>query len=297
VKCLFPRSAWRSKEDPLGRMVFVPTNAILSSEIKLPCGQCINCRLERARQWAIRCVHEASLHDQNCFITLTYSNENLPHHASLVKRDLQLFLKKLRKKFGSGIRFYGCGEYGERGDRPHYHACLFNFNFPDREKWLSQNGNTYYISAILNEIWGKGWCTIGDVTFESAAYCAKYIMKKITGERAKAHYGNRIPEFTQMSRGSKKLKTGGIGKNWFDKYSPDIYNHDIMVLRGGIKMRPPKYYDKKYKEINPTKFEALTLKRKEKIKKQKTKKTLSQIIKNSQNAELLLKNTNKRKTL
>ena len=133
-------------------IVFNHRDGFLDLPVQVPCGQCIGCRLERSRQWAIRCVHEASLYDDNCFITLTYTDENLPCRGNrdcdkcdhfkekrcdglergLCKRDFQLFLKRLRKMFGKGVRYHHCGEYGEQLGRPHHHACLFNFNFPDR---------------------------------------------------------------------------------------------------------------------------------------------------------------------
>jgi len=236
------------------------------------------------------------MYEKNCFITLTYDNENLPQGETLVKRHWQLFMKSLRKEFGEGIRFFHCGEYGDEKERPHYHACLFNHDFPDKELWQVKNGNNLYTSEKLNKIWGKGYCIIGEVTFESAAYCARYIMKKITGEPAKEHYKGRLPEYILMSRGSQKLKTGGIGKKWFDKYKNDIYNYDMLVIRDGIKCRPNKYYDALFNKINPTKMKSITLKRKEKIKKTKTKK-LDYILKRVKIAQIKLKKLNKGKTL
>ena len=101
-------------------------------ELQLPCGQCVGCRLERSRQWVVRCIHEASLYENNCFLTLTYSDDCLPNGNDLIYRHFQLFMKRLRKRFGSNIRFYMCGEYGDLFGRPHYHACLFNFDAPDK---------------------------------------------------------------------------------------------------------------------------------------------------------------------
>ena len=114
--------------------------------IKLPCGQCVGCRLERSRQWAVRCMHEASLYKRNCFITLTYSNEYLPPNMSLVKSDFQKFMKRLRKRCGSSVRYYYCGEYGENFGRPHYHAILFGFDFKDKVYWRQNtNGDRCYL--------------------------------------------------------------------------------------------------------------------------------------------------------
>lgn len=221
-------------------------------DLLIPCGQCVGCRLERSRQWAVRCVHEASMFDNNCFITLTFNDESLLSRInpfSLDVRDFQLFMKRLRKMFGNGIRFYHCGEYGDRYSRPHYHACLFNFTFPDLLPWKEVNGFKLYTSETLSRLWPYGYSSVGSVTFESAAYVARYIMKKINGKGSFHSYflGDletgegyfRKPEYTTMSR------RPGIGTKWFDTYAlVDTYPNDYVVLRGR-KMRPPKFYDSK----------------------------------------------------
>lgn len=205
----------------------------------IPCSQCIGCRLERSRQWALRCVHEASLHDSNLFLTLTYNDENLPPYNSLNPLHTQLFLKKLRKKFGSGIRFYLTGEYGEETLRPHYHAIMFNFSLPDLRFYKKNyDGQILHTSALLDKVWGHGECKVGSVTFDSAAYVARYVVKKVTGKSAAAHYGNRVPEFSRQS-----LKPG-IGAAWYEKYVHETYPSDFIVY-DGVRMRPPKAYDRR----------------------------------------------------
>lgn len=156
-----------------------------AAPLSIPCGQCTGCRLERSKQWAIRCVHEASLYEDNCFITLTYNKENLPKDFSLNKRDFQLFMKRLRKKYApKQIRFYHCGEYGEPTEynnhiaRPHYHAIIFNHKFEDQILWKQKRGNELYISKELEELWPQGFSTIGSVTQDSAGYVARYLLKK-----------------------------------------------------------------------------------------------------------------------
>ncbi|MEY3590878.1 MAG: hypothetical protein RLZZ466_1399, partial [Bacteroidota bacterium] len=158
--------------------------------LSLPCGQCIGCRLERSRQWAMRCMHEAQLHENNCFITLTYDNTHLPSDGSLHYKDFQLFIKRLRKKFGIyRIRYYMAGEYGENFGRPHFHACIFGHDFHDKKLWRrSTSGSMLYRSQDLELLWPLGYSSIGDVNFESAAYVARYIMKKVTGHNSKQHY-------------------------------------------------------------------------------------------------------------
>lgn len=284
MPCYKPVSAWQPLEaDVNGKRPLVfgaqPSGDYQATEIA--CGQCIGCRLERSRQWAIRCVHEGNLYDDNCFITLTFSPEALAERDnpwSVDVRDFQLFMKRLRKRFcpknpyskkdepelynafhnKHQIRFFHCGEYGEENFRPHYHACLFNFDFPDKVPYKNVDGYTLYTSEILEELWPYGFCTIGDLNFETAAYTARYIMKKVTGDAAKDHYvwiddetgevHPRNPEYVTMSR------RPGIGYNWFNKFSSDVYSGDFVVMRGK-KMRPPKFYDRKLEEDDELFFE------------------------------------------
>lgn len=222
--------------------------------LTLPCGQCIGCRLERARQWAVRCVHEAQLHEHNQFVTLTYRDEALPHDGSLRYRDFQLFMKRLRRRFrGSRIRFFMCGEYGEQLHRPHYHACLFGLQLTDKEVWSVRQGVTLYRSPTLDALWEHGFVTVGDVTFESANYVARYVVKKVTGKRAEDHYTRvdlhtgevsaLVPEFVRMS-----LRPG-IAAEWVQKYQSDVYTFDVVHCRGS-QMKPPRYYDKRLREVD-----------------------------------------------
>ena len=268
MPCYFPLKAWRSRDiNPGGRrsLVFSRDQGLDGSEIEIACGQCVGCRLERSRQWAVRCVHEAQLHEANCFITLTYSPEHLPSNFSLDKSHFQKFMKRLRKRVGR-VRFFHCGEYGETNFRPHYHACLFGYDFPDKQLWTERDGVKLYVSPMLNEIWGMGHCTVGDVTFESAAYVARYIVKKVTGERASEHYQvveqetgevhTVEPEYTTMSR------RPGIGAGWFRKFGSDVYPSDEVIVRGHP-MRPPKYYDGLYELQNPEGLDDVKAKRKE----------------------------------
>lgn len=274
MACYHPITAWHSKDvNPSGKrsLVFSPKRALQPDDpIEIACGQCVGCRLERSRQWAIRCLHEAQMYESNCFITLTFSPEALQQREnpwSLDVRDFQLFMKRLRKKFGDGIRFFHCGEYGEKQGRPHYHACLFNFDFPDKQLWRVANGHRLYISEALSELWPYGFSTIGDVTFESAAYVARYIMKKVTGDSADEHYlwvdentGEAFPkkpEYTTMSR------RPGIGKQWFEQFRSDVYPSDFITV-GGKKMRPPKYYDRLEEATRPYEFDEIKEARKEK---------------------------------
>ena len=245
MPCFNPLRAWRRADFEVGpsgklQLTFDRQNGIPSTEMVIACGQCIGCRLDRARQWAVRCMHEASLHDRNCFVTLTYNDEHLPSDLSLNKRDFVLFFKRFRKKYGNGIRYYQCGEYGDLYFRPHHHCIIFGFDFDDKQPFRQTSAGVLYGSDTLTALWGKGFCTIGDVTFDSACYVARYVMKKITGDKAEDYYAGRLPEYTTMSR------RPGIGRLFYDKYCSDMYNYDKCVVRDNFVCKPPKYYDRLY---------------------------------------------------
>ena len=166
MSCFRPLQAFKSPflNPTSGKSVIMFSSLSFDDiRIDLPCGQCIGCRLERSRQWAMRCFHEASLHDRNCFITLTYNDKFLPKDRSLYYPHFQKFMKRLRKKFGDGIKFYMCGEYGDQFGRPHFHACIFNHDFSDKVFWkYSSASNKFgrkgaqiplYRSNDLEELW------------------------------------------------------------------------------------------------------------------------------------------------
>ncbi|AXL15236.1 replication initiator protein [Microviridae sp.] len=297
MPCFHPIDAWRLsadlKDSDKRQIVFKKPNsakgsyskADLSEHLKLPCGQCIGCRLERSRQWAMRCLHESRLYSENCFITLTYDDKNLPKDWSLHHEDFQLFMKRLRRKIEPRkIRYYMCGEYGDRDaeirhrpldafeqyknvGRPHFHACIFNYDFFDkRDPQKTDSGSTVYESDFLNELWqNKGFANVGELNFDSAAYAARYCLKKITGDLSHWHY-TRIdlttgesnilkPEYNAMSR------DGGIGLDYFKKYQTDM--HKGFINMRGKQMSLPKFYLSKLSEIEPELYDSLSEKRME----------------------------------
>ena len=243
MPCYHPMRAFRTAD---GSVVFHEKARFkIEGELTLPCGQCIGCRLERSRQWAIRCVHESKMHKLNCFLTLTYDDAHIPENRSLDYKHFQGFMKRLRRRFhGIPIRFFMCGEYGESTARPHYHALIFGLDFPDKKYWRkSGSGSALFTSDVLSRLWSFGDAYIGDVTFESAAYCARYVLKKHVGSGSTLHYTDpatgeiRAKEFCHMS-----LKPG-IGRPWLDRFQTDVYPHDYVVVRGNPS-KPPKYYDR-----------------------------------------------------
>lgn len=253
MACLAPITAFYSDQlNPSGKrsLIFKGSEQQYGPAVTLPCGQCTPCRLEQARQWAMRCTHEASLHDDNMFLTLTYSNETIHPNHSLVPTDLQLFHKRLHNRLlrerGKGIRYYACGEYGDENQRPHYHSLIFGYAFPDLKRHKrTKSGEWVYTSEMLNELWPLGHANSGNVTFESASYVAGYIGKKLTGVLIMA---DRVPEFGVMSR------RPGIGQAWFEKYAKQTYATDTVVFRQR-EMQPPKYYDKQLDRVDTTRFQ------------------------------------------
>lgn len=282
MPCYKPIPAWQAPfpaafgPRPKLKFKFEP----LWKQIEVPCGGCIGCRLDKSRTWAARCMHEAQLHQDNSFLTLTlddgYYNRIITVKDRFGKRrrttiirpnltvgtegaatlnpdQLELFWKRLRKA-GFKTRYYAVGEYGDATGRPHYHAIAFGLFFKDRKLYSSKDGIHLYTSKTLNEIWGHGNCWIGDVTFESCAYVARYVMKKLSGKAAEQYEFEGIhPEFARMSR------RPGIGSDWYDKYSSDLFPNDKCVIRGDVLITPPSYYTQKYALQNPTEY--LTLKK------------------------------------
>lgn len=265
--CYRPLEAWQLVTGEVhfsanGRGSARPDRGI-RRELSLPCGQCIGCRLERTRQWAVRCVHESKMHDASSFVTLTYDDEHAPQDHSLNYKHFQAFAKRFRKAYGP-FRFFMCGEYGDDFSRPHFHAALFGVDFPDKYLWSESGGVRLYRSDFLERLWPLGYSSIGDLTFQSAAYIAGYVTKKVNGKRQLEHYEavdaetgqifQRTPEFSRMS-----LKPG-IGAPFYEKYHSEIFPNDQVVI-DGTPQKPPKAYAKWLKQQDPDKHEEVATER------------------------------------
>jgi hypothetical protein len=210
-------------------------------------------------------LHEKKQWCQSSFVTLTYDNDHLPLAGTLVKRDFQLFMKRLRFSRSHAIRFYACGEYGETTRRPHYHAILFNCGFPDALVHSKNNrGELLYTSADLGALWDNGQHLIGDVTFASAAYVARYCVKKVSGEKADEHYSvfdadgvihERLPEFALMSR------RPGIGSGYYSRFGQEVRDHDTVVV-DSKEVAPPRFYDTRTQVLDDKLWTSIRRKRK-----------------------------------
>lgn len=237
--CTSPRSATYHESGKINFSMKHPNKEFVP--FQLPCGKCAECLLERARDWSIRCIHEASTYENNCFITLTYSPENLPLDGQLNHFHFQLFMKRLRKYAKSDeIGFFMCGEYGDQTLRPHYHACIFGFDFDDK-KPVRQNklGDQIWNSEKLTELWGLGHTELGSVTQQSAGYVARYILKK--------QKNNGLLPYQKMSR------KHAIGKRFIEKYWRDVFLNATgsIILSDGSRSKVPRYYEKWLQKYQP----------------------------------------------
>lgn len=273
MPCYSPISAYQAAES--GCVVFTPQQIRGKGreykEIQIPCNQCIGCRLERSRQWAMRIQHETLLHTENAFVTLTYGPDNLPVDGSLDHRHIQLFLKRLRKYVNRRIGYYMCGEYGENLQRPHYHMCLFGYNFPDRKRFKRSQDGYLYTSQILGRLWPYGFSLIGELNFKSAAYVARYCLKKVTGQLADAHYNGKKPEYARMS-----LRPA-VGLNYLRKYKETVFEGDFIVVNGR-RVKPPKYYDRYLKKLDPDKYDEVKEERELRAYAQRADNTLDRLL-------------------
>lgn len=282
MSCYHPLTAYGLPNPNTGKQTIVflkkePTAEHLANigaeKLKLPCGQCVGCRLEYSRQWAIRCCLEAKQHTHNYFVTLTYADEFVPlrEHAhvdestgevvdietvmTLLPDDLKGFLKRLRTNMYRetdhiGVRFFACGEYGPQNMRPHYHLILFNCPLPDLVFERYANGYTYYRSPLLEKTWKKGFVLVTDFSFETAAYVARYMLKKHKGKDGDFYAKKGIePEFTRCSR------KPGLARFYLDENADFIYNYDQVIIVNGkgkpIRCKPPKYFDRVFDELAP----------------------------------------------
>lgn len=227
--------------------------------------------MDRRREWSIRITHEAQLYDANVFATMTYADDHLPASRSLEYRDVQLFMKRLRKEMKGvspgprgtyPVRFFVAGEYGGRTKRPHWHAILFNVWFKDQKQLLNET----WTSSSAESLWQKGSVVLGSVTPASAAYVAGYANKKKYGAAARAHYEDvvnlstgeltsRRPEFVEMST------RPGIGSWWFEKFGRDLFPLDSAVMAGKQNKVPRFYWERFKRSADPGEVEELAYKR------------------------------------
>lgn len=304
MACYSPLQGWRSKtSNTSGKhsIVFTKSEGV-GEAISLPCGLCIGCRINYCQSWAIRCVHELESHEFNSFVTLTYDDEHIPKNngfQTLKREHLTKFLKRLRKYFDDvKIRYFGCGEYGSKTARPHYHLILFGIDFKDKQEWKTNyNNDKIYTSEILQNLWSDpktkkpyGFVTTASVSYQSASYVARYSLKKLKGKSSKDGYERICPitgEIIEIEKEFSCMSTKpGIGKNWFDQWAPELLKHENIVYNGK-EIPLPSYYLKLIERNFPNEFKILKKKRQDALKQFDPDKTLarlavSEVIKKAQ---------------
>lgn len=267
-----PRENWPC---PPGEDMFQNVKSWNPGAIVVSCGHCIGCRLDYSRSWADRMMLELETAGKGLFVTLTYDNEHCPWsqfdeddnpmYGTLNKRDVQLWMKRLRKRFGDiKIRFYLAGEYGERTLRPHYHCILFGIGLSDLdplyEHGCNELGQRYYISPDLSESWSLGHVLVSDVSWKTCAYVARYVTKKLNGPWSIDYAVRNVePEFALMSR------KPGIGRQYLEEHPEclDMANINLSAPDGALKIRIPKYYYKQLQLDNPERYDKIMSERKQ----------------------------------
>lgn len=281
MRCLYPRTVGFKSD---GRTISWSQRSYSKEydTFQLPCGKCIECRLEYARSAAIRCVHEAKMFSDNSFITLTYSDSHVGD-GRLRYYDFQSFMKRLRddrfrsylKQLGISrsewkglsrdershhldllsIGFFATGEYGDITKRPHWHALLFNYRPDDLVyRYSNDRGDRIFTSATIDALWGfndsdSRPSDIGDVSFESAGYVARYAAKKLV------HGVDGSHDFSPIHKRSSRY---AIGKRFVETYWNDIFfGSGCMVDRSdgsSVRCAIPRYYEKWLLKHRPDDF-------------------------------------------
>ena len=261
MPCYKPIEGWHHKEGGFTQN-YANSNTV---PLTIPCNVCIGCRIDNSKEKAIRCMHEASLYEENTYLTLTYNDESLPENGNLNHEDFQKFMKRLRvKNNGKKIRFFMCGEYGDSTLRAHYHAILFNFKARDEEAYkINKQGQTLYKSDYLTRTWKNGFAVTGEVSWESCAYVARYVMKKQNdnkninfvskyGQPICDENGELIGYHPTVKEYSKQSTVPGIGYDWYKKYRfTDCFNQGFVLDHKCRKQKIPRFYWDKLQEEEP----------------------------------------------
>ncbi|ALS03430.1 VP4 [Gokushovirus WZ-2015a] len=287
MSCYHPLRAWPIGTWPSGKPRYHVTADLTSpphpGEVLVPCGKCIGCRLDYSREWANRCMCEAQYHDSSYFVTLTYDDIHVPRSwysdpstgeayqaLTLRKRDYTLFMKRLRRHFENDkIRFFAAGEYGSITYRPHYHAILFGLHLDDLVPYKQQGEFIYYTSESLQRCWSVvqyskgsktplfeplGFVVVAPVSWETCAYVARYTAKKSNTFFPEFYKKfNLEAPFTVMSR------KPGIGRQYYEDHK-DVFDYQNICLpgkNGGLKFKPPRYFEKLLEVDQPDKLEEL----------------------------------------
>lgn len=271
MSCTRPISAQRYYDPEQAKLVIRLAGDDFKPNLELNCGNCTNCKLRKAKEWALRCWHESQMHDNSCYVTFTYSDENLPAREELDHRHFQLFMKRLRRRYmRQRFSYFMCGEYGDKTHRPHYHAVIFGYWPPDAEYHRTEKGHKYFKSAELDYLWGRGFTDTSYVSYKNAGYVARYTLKKqLPSEELQDRYtwvdenGElhvRKFEYTRMSTDP------AIGQGWFYKYMDQTLRDDFVRDPDGHECPVPKHYLDVLKREDPDLYVEMAVARLEKAK-------------------------------
>lgn len=232
MRCIRPIKAWINIS---GDIVYTKSiNLKAQTSLEFECRKCLPCRLNGAREKAIRAVHEAKMHEGNIFLTLTYNDESLASER-LIYEDFQLFMKKLRNTTSETISYMVTGEYGDENKRPHWHAIIFNY-WPDDAKSHRETKDLkhqVWTSETINQCWDKGYNEFGQVTIESAGYVARYAAKKLV------HGNDQDHDYHPLHKTSSRR---AIGRSWIEQYHNHTFQNGYVNLPNGQQTKIPRYY-------------------------------------------------------
>lgn len=265
MPCFKPLAAF---ETPAGVILFRNPTAD-SVPLRLPCRRCMGCRMTYSSHWIQRGLCELAMHDQaDChFLTATYAPEHMPEHGDLVYSHWQKFARKVRKELGP-FRFMVTGEYGEKTDRPHFHAHIYGLRLDDLQvAGRGTQGDTLFESPALEEIWGKGIARIGEINPTTLGYTTGYALKD-TGAHDDKNYEIVLPNGEVYQKRRPFMRTSrkpGIGGEWFDRYGiTDVFSKGYCT-HFGKKYHPPPYFLERLREMDESMYEAEKEKRKEAV--------------------------------
>lgn len=291
MACENPQSAYQALDG--GPIFFNPPKPGTSKQwrgFQIPCGFCILCQEEKARQWAVRIYHEAQLQTDNSFLTLTYSDEKLPEYGSLDYKHLGDFWKRVKqhlvRKHQVKLRYYACGEYGDETQRPHYHACVFGYAFA-KDRTIIRADPQLWTSPELEELWGFGNVSVGNLDYGTARYTASYVTKKLRNKQTYVRLDEETGELIPLVQ-PRGFMSRNIGRTWWDKFRHQVSAHDYVIINGK-RQKPPKAYDRWLKERSEIAAEMI----KDSRSKHMEKLTPAQTHARAQNAHARAKNKSK----
>jgi len=276
--------------DPLKVWIRKPTPGYPGRKQTVPCGTCLLCREEQARQWAVRIAHHAQQEEKNCFLTLTYDEAHTPPDGGLDYEDLVLFWKRARKRYGQ-LKYYAVGEYGDKTNRPHYHACVFGHDFTEDRILIKKAPNMLWTSVDLARCWGNGFVSIGALTYESARYVASYVTKKLKTKQTYRSVDEETGELVALQQ-PRPFMSRNIARPWWEKWNAGVAAHDRVVING-TQQKPPRAYDRWLKEVDEERMGEIKSKRMEMMKKESPEKTRAR----ARNAHAHAEEKSRRRTL